>query len=404
MRALPENRALAKAWSGQVQDVAQDMYETLAARIAVAQADPELAALTLGSCSSNVEAMVSMLRSGIPPSSAEAPVTALEHARAMAARGAEVNDTLRFYRLGHGYFLRRWSDELRASVDDPDRLMAAVQEMTAFSVEYIDIVSGRVSAEHLAERERRQRRAAVVRADLVRALLAGDPDDLPAAERTLGHRLDRAQLSFVCWSATASAQLEPAALAVAEALGSSRPLLVADGAEAVAGWLVPGGRTARAAHVAAEAQRAVAPDVSVALGTVGMGLEGFRTSRDQAERARRVAELTGDGPQVVAFADVALLDLLSRDVPAARSFVRHELAELADPEPAIAAVRDTVRIVLAPRGGVAQAARGLDLHRNTVLQRLHRAEALLGRPIDERRDELYVALLLARAFPEALLR
>ncbi len=403
MRAIDENRQLAATWSGQVQAIAQEMYEGLAAQIPVAQADPELAALTLASCSSNVESMVSMLLSGIPASAAEAPVTALEHARAMAARGAEVNDTLRFYRLGHGYFLRRWAQELHATVADAGRVLAALQEVTAFSVEYIDIVSGRVSAEHLAERERRQRRTAVLRADIVRALLAGDPVDLPAAERTLGHRLDRAQLAFVCWSAAPSAQLERAALAVADALGCARPLLVPDGAQAVAGWLVPSGHGDSPAATAARALKAVAPDVHVALGTVGVGLDGFRSSRDQADRARRVAGLIADGAQAIAYEKVALLDLLSRDVEAARQFVRHELAELADADPAVGAVRDTVRIVLAPRGGVAQAARELELHRNTVLQRIRRAEALRGRPLDERGDELYVALLLARAFPRAVL-
>ena len=396
MRATPENLTLAEDWAGRISVIADDMYRELVEHIPVVQADDDLAALTRASCSSNVEAIISMLRSGIPASSAEAPVTALEHARAMASRGAEVNDTLRFYRLGHGYFLQRWSAELRERSGDLDRVVLSMQEATAYTVEYLDLVSEQVSVEHLAERERRQRRAAVLRADRVAALLQEDPDDLHAAELLLGHRLDGPQLAFVCWSTNPAAQLEAAAVAVAVAFGSSRPLLVPDGPQAVAGWLVPSDGSG---DPAAELDRALAgaPDVHVALGRAGTGLTGFRRSRDEAGRARRVAGLLDDDRRVVAFEEVALLDLLTADAQAAQAFVRHELGALADGDPALVSLRETLELVLAPRGGVAHAARRQQVHRNTVLQRLRRAEGLLGRPIEERATHLHAALLLAAA-------
>src|SRR5438876_9373145 len=102
--------------------LAGDMYAFLAARIPEARADPELAALTRASCASNIEAVVAMIRHGIPASATEAPVTALEHARAMAARGAGIDATLRFYRLGHAFFWDQWSAALVDAVPDRDRL------------------------------------------------------------------------------------------------------------------------------------------------------------------------------------------------------------------------------------------------------------------------------------------
>jgi hypothetical protein len=399
----PDLRALTNVWINDVPAIAQDMYGAIANRIPGAGSDPDLAALTLASCSSNIESILSMLQSGIPASAAEAPVTALEHARLMAKRGAEVDDTLRFYRLGLGYFLRRATDDLRAVIPDPEQLLEAVEAVTGYAVEYTDIVSSRVSAEHLAERERRQRRAAVVRAELVRALLAGEPHDPAAAARTLGHALDRAQLAFVCWSATAPGRLEAAALAVAGALGASRPLLVPEGSDALAGWVVPGPGAAEGIAGLGEVLAATAPEVAVAVGEAGTGLDGFRTSHDEAQRARRVAGLLGrDAGPCTAFADVALLDLLTADLAAARRFVRTRLGGLAEPDPAVAAVRETLRIVLAPRGGIARAAREQDLHRNTVLQRVHRAEALLGGSLDDRPDELHLALVLAGELPQLL--
>ena len=70
-----------------VSGLADEMLEYLSERIPEVEGDPELRGLTLGSCSSNLEAVLSMVRHGIDVAAAEAPVTALEHARAMASRG-----------------------------------------------------------------------------------------------------------------------------------------------------------------------------------------------------------------------------------------------------------------------------------------------------------------------------
>ena len=83
----PTVQAVAAALLGDVSALADDMLEHLAHHIPEITADPELRGLTLGSCSSNLEAVLSMVRHGIDATAAEAPVTALEHARAMASRG-----------------------------------------------------------------------------------------------------------------------------------------------------------------------------------------------------------------------------------------------------------------------------------------------------------------------------
>ncbi|WP_354697722.1 hypothetical protein DSM112329_03361 [Paraconexibacter sp. AEG42_29] len=391
----PEVRALAGAWLERVEPLAEDMYVHLEGRIQAVGSSAELGGLTKASCRSNVETILSMLVNGIPAAATEAPVTALEHARAMAKRGAEVDDTLRFYRLGHGYLVQHWTAELSRRVADRERMLRAVEQSTVFMVEYIDIVSSRVSAEHLAERERRQRRASVVRADVVRTILDGVPFDRGAAERVLGYRLDRPQLAFLCWTPGEAPELERAAQAIAEALGDGRPLLLPEGPQLIAGWASPpGGGVPDWAAVDAAIDRAPG-QVAAAFGAVQPGPDGFRRSRDEAERARRVAVLTGVQTGTAHFDDSALLDLLTADLPAARDFVRSTLGELARPDAATATVRATLLTVLAPRGGIAAAARVLGVHRNTVLQRVHRGEDLRGRPLDDRPTELFLALVLA---------
>jgi DNA-binding PucR family transcriptional regulator len=180
--------------------------------------------------------------------------------------------------------------------------------------------------------------------------------------------------------------------------GSSRGVMVPGGVVVPSGAGVDVPAIARAVETAA-------PGVLVALGEVAPGIDGFRSSREQADRARRVAQLAGRrAPAVVCYADVALVDLLSRDVEAARLFVRAELGELAGGEEATAALRETLLAVIAPGGGgVAGASRALGLHRNTVLQRVHRAEGLRGRGVAERPGELHAALLLAAALGPAVL-
>ena len=80
------------------------MFDYLAAQIAELKEDETTRALTLASCASNLESLLSMIRHGIAADRAEAPVASLAHARHMAARGASIDATLRFYRLGHAWF------------------------------------------------------------------------------------------------------------------------------------------------------------------------------------------------------------------------------------------------------------------------------------------------------------
>jgi hypothetical protein len=156
-----------------VSSLADDMLRYLVERIPEVGGDAELRGLTLGSCSSNLEAALSMFRHGIDVAAAEAPVTALEHARAMASRGHSVDVMLRFYRLGHEYFTEKLSDSLTDWIDDPTVALRTFIDLERFGFRYIDRISSLVAAEYVAELDRRQNQARAERDDVVRALLAG---------------------------------------------------------------------------------------------------------------------------------------------------------------------------------------------------------------------------------------
>lgn len=400
--AEPAVRRLASEWARELDTLAEEMHTYLLARVPEASSDPEISRLTLASCASNIEAMLSMIRHGIPASAIEAPIAALEHARRMAARGHGIDVTLRFYRVGHAYFWERWSVDLVHAIEDRDRLVTALSATAGFLFHYIDVISGLVSTEYLAERERRQRRAAVVRADLVRAVLAGEAIERTATEQALGHQFGPRQVAFLCWSDDDPATLERAAAAVTSAFGAGRSLVVPDGAHALAGWL-NASRDVDPDDLARRVAEA-SPDVRFALGGPGAGIAGFRRSHDEAQRARRIAQLLEAGAApVTAYRDVALVDLLSRDLDAARSFVHAELGDLAADDAATRRDRETLLAVLSPHGGPGVAAHRLGVHRNTVLQRVRRAEALRGVPTGTRSTELLAALLLAATLDRTVL-
>ena len=63
-------------------------------------------------------------------------------------------------------------------------------------------------------------------------------------------------------------------------------------------------------------------NVHIAMGSPYPGAAGFRTSHIEALRTRRVIELSGrTAPSITEFSDVALVDVMSRDLDATRAFV-----------------------------------------------------------------------------------
>ncbi|MCZ4548559.1 PucR family transcriptional regulator [Gordonia rubripertincta] len=371
---------------------ADEMLDYLSERIPEAVADDEIRGLTLGSCSSNIESVLSMVRHGINVSAAEAPVTALEHARAMAARGYDVDVMLRFYRLGYEFFLGKLGEAIPAWIDDPSVALSTFIALQRYGIRYIDQISSAVAVEYLAELRRRQNRARAERGEVVRALLAGEAVGRAAAERILGHRLTGMQVGFICWSRDRDVDLDKVARRVALLLGSPHPLLLVDGPEALQGWVSISGKAAIDPGTIITPS-SVGTIAHVAIGSPHPGPAGFRRSHDEARRARRVAQMSERATaSITRFADVALVDVITRDLDAARSFIADELGDLASDEPRTADERAALLAVLDAQGSLAGAASYLGVHRNTVLQRVRRAEHSRGRPASERVAELHAAL------------
>jgi DNA-binding PucR family transcriptional regulator len=133
--------------------------------------------------------------------------------------------------------------------------------------------------------------------------------------------------------------------------------------------------------------------VRVAVGGRAAGVDGFRRShRDAVTAQRMVARL--DSPQrVVFFDEVQLVALMTTDPDNAEQFVRQVLGDLAL---APREVRDALLAFVEENGSVSRVAARQYAHRNTVMRRVARAEALLPRPLDENRVQVAAALQVLR--------
>jgi hypothetical protein len=235
----PAVRELAAALVPSAGELAQGLADHLAATV------PELAAVddddlreeTRASCEANVDQVLRLLRAGAAVDALVVPIDAAEYVRGLVRRGITLPVLLRSYRVGHAWFWDRWSQALHDRIAEPDQLLGAQEASSAFLFAYIDRISGVLVEEYGTERERMMRGAAQVRAETVRAILAGETIDEELAATRLGYELRRHHVSLrVSSSAREVRGLERAADEAAATLGAGEPLVVPSGVAGLDVW------------------------------------------------------------------------------------------------------------------------------------------------------------------------
>ncbi|HEX6229202.1 MAG TPA: helix-turn-helix domain-containing protein [Solirubrobacterales bacterium] len=373
--------------------------------------DSDLRVWTLQSVRANLGMMMTMLREGSDPRSAVAPPEAVAYAKEYVLRELDFSLLQRAYRTAQGAFSGMALERLRATTDDVDLLTEAMGFFNAWLFAWIETLDRQMTEVYMGEREQWVRGAAAMRAAEVRALLGGARVDVGEVSRRLGYELDRYHVAYLVWNEQAErdpgggqaiyGEMERVAAAVAESLGG-RGLLSVPQARHLACWV---GR--REPPQPDELRVPLGPGaaVSVAAGAPHHGVEGFVHSHREAQLARGVAQLGGGegagdrSAACLAFPDVALDSLITRDLEAAHRFVARELGSLAGEDDATRRLACTLTVFLEEGCSFVRAARRLGVHANTVTYRVRRAEELLGRPAAERQLELRVALRLLELLP-----
>ncbi|MEV5838291.1 helix-turn-helix domain-containing protein [Nocardia sp. NPDC052112] len=367
------------------------------------------------SVEANVETLLQAVRHDIPVARIQAPTAAIEYAKRLAQHGVSVNALIRAYWVGQ----RRMSElvfaEVRAADITASQRIDVLQTLTTTLYSYIDSITRQVVAAYQGEREQWLENQNSIRALEVREVLNGTGTiDIDAATESIRYPLRWHHLALVLWYPELSTdgdelpRMQRFVRELGEAAGTAaRPLFAA--ADRVSAWVWLPYRSLPADLVDTvrrfAGNRADAP--CFAIGTPDVGLAGFRRSHRHAQAARAVALARGaDRPMVFSATDPGLsaAALLCGDITEAREWVNEVLGDLAADNDNDERLRETLRVFLRNGSSYKAAAAEMNLHFNSVKYRVARAVARRGRPIEDDRLEVEMALLVCQWYGTAALR
>jgi DNA-binding PucR family transcriptional regulator len=393
-------------------EVTADIHQLIIREIPQLRADKRLLALLEASVADNVATLFHVLQHGIDLEQVHAPAAAEEYARRLAQRGIPISALLRAYRLGSARFQEWCLTELARRTDDAPMVSAAALRISELDAEYIDRISEEVVSAYEHEKENWLRNRSAAQAARVRALLNNEHADVDSAEAILGYRLRQHHVGVVCWADVAEAggkaliRLEQATAEVAgRARCVGRPIFLPQDESSAWAWLPLGAQERFAPGPASAGTAGGEARIRFAFGALAADVAGFRRTHQQALSAQAVALAAGpSGHVVTSFGEVAPLALMSGSIELMRAWVIETLGSLADDDDHNARLRETLRVFLQENGSYKAAAERLTLHKNTVQYRVRKAQESLGRPIDEGRLHVELALLASEWLGVAVLR
>lgn len=312
-------------------------------------------------------------------------------ARDLIRRGLEEAATTA-YRVGLSQALRHFVGIAFEYTDDPVQLRDLLDVVTWSISDFVENTLSHVTEMMKTERAEILRGSQPELRETVALVLDGAPIAPRRAESRLAYRLDQEHTAVVVWSTEAETDA-PRIDAAVEALTrqrSGRPLIVRPGASTKWVWL-PGPQDLDLALL----RSVVDPGggVRVAIGHRANGVEGFRRSHADAITAQRMAARFDSTRRIICFEEVQLVALITSDAEAAERFVRQTLGDLVY---APTDVQDTVLAFVEEHGSITRVAARQYAHRNTVVRRLSRAEALLRQPLADNPVQVAAALQVLR--------
>ena len=393
-------------------DLTSSIHQVVVAEIAELRGDAQLLQLLQDSIDGNVATVFSAIRHTIPIAKVQLPTAAVEHARRLAQRGTTVNALVRAYRLGHKAVLDAVLAEIDASDLAPPLSLAVFSQISEVTFGYIDWITQQVVSTYQVERDRWMENQSSLRAVQVRELLDGADVDIDAVTTAIRYPLRRTHLAIVAWrgedDGSDLGSIERFVDQLAESADAREsPLYVS--VDRLTGWawipLAVEAASSALARVRAFAEaRADAP--RIAAGNPLPGVDGFRSSHQQAKRAHAVAIASGSSAyRVTAACDpgLAAAALMGSDLTAARIWVAEVLGPLASCTESDERLRETLGVFLRTGSSFKAAAEELHLHANSVKYRVHRAVERRGRPITDGRLDVEVALLLCHWYGRGVL-
>lgn len=396
----------------QLIELSVDIRELIRAAVPEVSTDEQIVTLLEASIRENVDCVIHILLNGMQTDLITAPNAALEYGRRLAQRDVPVAMLIRAYRIGQARFLHRClADALE--LEEADHLEgAATLRIVEQVFDYIDrVVEQVVAAYELARDEWVHNRGAVIASRVLSLLTERNADGRAAESRLGGYRIGQRHVGAVIWADDLLADVSTLTMlrrltdrVAQKAACRERPLFVPRDDLTAWVWIPIDTQTdvrSSFAGVLAEGPSSV----FAALGECAPSLDGFRRTHQQAIAAQAVALAAGDHrARLTQFVEVAPLTTMCADLQSARAWVAETLGALAIDDRRHDLLRETARVFLASGGSYIATADQLMLHRNTAQYRIRKAEELRGRPLQERRLDVELALLACHWLGRAVLQ
>lgn len=325
--------------------------------------------------------------------------SASEVATELARRGHQLAVLFRIYRVARRAIWDYITDVLSSVAPQSEESQFLIFFWNRAST-WLDSVIEDSAAVFEAERDRVRQGAAAQRLVAVRALIEADASLNPreASAALGGHPLSGLNTAILVHATdmVRVTELRDAAVELAALTGARNPLVVSPGGRDL--WMWIASKTPPPTDRLASLRRWLDErGFVVAVGSPADGIDGFRLSHLEAQRAQRMAFASRRLPNPLLFSEVETVAMLWQSPEDAARFVGRTLGPLAEDTEAMARLRQTARAAIESEN-LEKAAEALIVHSNTVRYRLGQIEKILGRSVNERSSDLALALAYHDAF------
>lgn len=312
----------------------------------------------------------------------------LRMARILVRRGLGAS-ALDVYRIGQNVALQRWMDIVFDLTSDPHELRELLNVVSRSASDFVDITLAAIGRQMKLEHNELAQGAVVERRKIVEFILDGESINHKRAEARLGYALSGSHTAAIVWCDGADGDnrlLDRTVAALGHAVGCPQPFCVVASEATRWVWFKD------VAEVDSEQVRQVleeSPKLRIAIGAGARGVDGFRTSYQQALTAQHMMVRLRSRQQVAFFEDIQMVALLTQKQDQAYGFISHTLGAFASSG---SVLRETLLTYIKEQCNAARAAQQLYIHRNTLLSRLDAAQRLLPRPLEGTTVRVAVAL------------